>query len=427
MPPETSRSVGYDPRTIRRIVNLAVVEQHAADAAFGWRQRAGAACAHNYKLRDLARLDGRLEAHLRGLTLAGNAGWAACEAELGQGPDRIFPAAVIALREEAQSHAPAVIEALVAEPKGFHALVSGIGWCSPEQAEPFLKALLARDSPLLLRSAMAGYAAHRVLPDACFERARTAGGPAVLARVLRAVGEVGLVAKAPWVEWFLEAGDATVRAWAAWSLVLCGQSSRAIPVLAGLLPPAAAPGPTTEVAVDILARSLRPSSGREMYRRLWDGGHARLALLAALAGGWPEAIDEVVQSMQDPRLARLAGLVFVQATGLDLGYHDLEAEPREESGDDDTEADPRDALLPWPDPGRVATRWSEERSRFARDARVLRGAPITEESALATLREGTQIQRRAAALERTLLRPGTPVYPTARRGLDQARDLLGWT
>jgi len=171
------------------------------------------------------------------------------------------------------------------------------------------------------------------------------------------------------------------------------------------------------------ARSLRPEAGATLYRDLLAAGHGRLALLAALAGGWPDVLDAVIADMADTKRARLAGLVFTQTTGLDLNFHDLEGDPPAE----DDDADPREVLLPWPHPARVAARWEKERSRYAPRQRYLRGEPLTEATVAAALRLGTQPQRRSAAIERSRLQPGTALYPTARPGLEQARELLGWT
>src|ERR1700690_3724184 len=135
MPPDTSGIAGYDPRAIRGRTNVSVVAQHASEAAFLWRQRTSSTRAHNVGLRDLARLDGRLEGHLRGLALAGEAGWACCESQLDDGPAELFPATVTALRDPRQRHVSAAIDALIAEPKGAPAFVSALGWSSLEQAE----------------------------------------------------------------------------------------------------------------------------------------------------------------------------------------------------------------------------------------------------------------------------------------------------
>jgi len=47
-----------------------IVSQHAEEAAFLWLLRSNATGAAHYSLKDLAKLDGRVEAHLDGLRVA---------------------------------------------------------------------------------------------------------------------------------------------------------------------------------------------------------------------------------------------------------------------------------------------------------------------------------------------------------------------
>ncbi|HEY5911072.1 MAG TPA: hypothetical protein VJA21_10760, partial [Verrucomicrobiae bacterium] len=79
------------------MINEVVVEQHAEEAAFLWTQRDRAVAAPNYRLKDLARLDERVEAHLDGLRIAGQFGWQLCQKALQEpGPGEVFAAAVLA-------------------------------------------------------------------------------------------------------------------------------------------------------------------------------------------------------------------------------------------------------------------------------------------------------------------------------------------
>ena len=52
-----------------------IVEQHAEEAAFLWPLRDTGVDAPHYKRHHLARLDERVEAHVDGLRVAGEAGW----------------------------------------------------------------------------------------------------------------------------------------------------------------------------------------------------------------------------------------------------------------------------------------------------------------------------------------------------------------
>src|SRR5579859_5365614 len=75
-----------------------IVSQHAEEAAFLWLLRDNAVYAPHYNLRDLIRLDERVEAHLDGLRVAGDPGWELVkEAAAGGGAGAVFAAAVVAL------------------------------------------------------------------------------------------------------------------------------------------------------------------------------------------------------------------------------------------------------------------------------------------------------------------------------------------
>ena len=59
-----------------------IIEQHAEEASFLWILRDNAVRAPHYDLEDLAELDGRIEAHLDGLRIAGEEGWNAAKEQL---------------------------------------------------------------------------------------------------------------------------------------------------------------------------------------------------------------------------------------------------------------------------------------------------------------------------------------------------------
>jgi hypothetical protein len=77
-----------------------IVQQHVEEAAFLWSQRSRAVHAPHYNLKDLIRLDERVETHLDGLRVAEDAGWELCKATAGEGPGSVFTAAVVALESE---------------------------------------------------------------------------------------------------------------------------------------------------------------------------------------------------------------------------------------------------------------------------------------------------------------------------------------
>ena len=74
-----------------------IIDQHAEEAAFLWILRDASMSAPNFTLQDIADWDNRLEAHIDGLLIAGEAGWEICKASLAiQEPGEVFAAAVLA-------------------------------------------------------------------------------------------------------------------------------------------------------------------------------------------------------------------------------------------------------------------------------------------------------------------------------------------
>ena len=78
-----------------------VVAQHAEEAAFLWTTRERAVGVPHYSLKSLAALDERVDAHLDGLRIAGEAGWTLCRANLENADASVvFPLAVLASKPE---------------------------------------------------------------------------------------------------------------------------------------------------------------------------------------------------------------------------------------------------------------------------------------------------------------------------------------
>jgi uncharacterized protein (TIGR02270 family) len=424
------RFKGISPTETSALVQPAVVEEHAAEAAFEWTRRAGATRAYNYGLSDLARVDDRIDAHLHGLALAGEIGWQACVEQLELGPGELFAAAVLAIGD--RQRLELVFEMAQAEPTWIDALVSAWGWARRERAEAALPGLFAADE-LRRFVGFAALAVRRALPPATGILALIPReAPSwVLSRALRACGELGKLDEASFVEPSLASTASSVRLWAAWSLsLLVPRHSLATAVLCELAhDPACA-----TVAADMAARTLAPRDGLAFYGELRArDATLKTALLAARAGGWTEVLDDVVTLTGHPDLARLAGQTFAHVTGIDLEYHDLdmdEPEVAEEDVDADAEqeapADP-DAGLPVPDPDRLRKYWASVRHNYVAGSRYLNGQPISLSLELEnTLRSGMQPQRRAAALELSRATLGRPVYATSKPAMEQARELLGW-
>jgi uncharacterized protein (TIGR02270 family) len=473
-----ARYQGNPPRAASGIVVSDVVELHAGDAAFLWLLRSKAVTSQKYRLRDLARADERVEAHLDGLEVSGSEGWAKLIDDMGDGQaGAIFAGAVWAMRTGDAGRFGAAVDSAQDKRACLDALVSAFGWAwsggtaddrpdlaprlvgPPRSAvdaagpppaflsppETWARLLLAESSAASRFVAVGAFAVCRVSPtddELDLMLLKESHAPA-MARAARLVGEIGIVSAARTLEYLLVHEVPEVRAAAAWSLcVLQAKHEAAIQVLMAATQNAEI---RPDVLADVVAMAARRMAAEDLHgwvRELARAGHSRMALIAAAAAGFTALIDDILALMADEESARLAGFAFTQITGADLVKLDLErddqkdktpeseATPADAAAEDDEAPSPEeeeDSHLPDPDPALVAGWWRDHRSDFSPAVRYLAGRPILEAGLHQTLIDGTQPQRRAAAIELACLTRWRPVYNTSQPGFAQARGLLGWT
>jgi uncharacterized protein (TIGR02270 family) len=262
-----------------------IVARYFDEATFLWAQRDRAVDGPQYSLRLLARLDGRLEANLDGLRLAGDFGWDLCAAGLEDGgPGEAFAAAVLAFDGGAEPRVRLVLEKGPTAPPRARAVVSALGWLPYERVKGAIAQLAGSRSIAQRYVAIAAAAAHRRPPSLPLSRA-LGGDPWLDARVFRAVGELGAGDARGLIAQGLKHADEGCRFWAAWSGALV--SDEAAP-LATLLEVAEAGGPHAEAAARLAARRLDPRAAGRWVRRLADQSRApRTAVIAAGAAGDP--------------------------------------------------------------------------------------------------------------------------------------------
>jgi uncharacterized protein (TIGR02270 family) len=402
-----------------------IVDQHAEEAAFLWLLRDAAVRAPHYLLADLRRLDQRVEAHLAGLRLFCDEAWdlvkkAAEEHEAGE----VFAASVLAFGSGSAQQIQDMLQVGPATPEKARGLTSALGWLPFEQVEKHLKPLLTAESPVHRRAALAACAIHRRNPDRPLLDALLDPDPPLRARALRAAGELGLVHTHLTLRKSFQADDAACRFWSAWSAALLISDRDA---LASLQAFAEKPGPFAERAALLVARSPEPGVAQALQRRLERLPEAaRQAVLAVGALGDPELVPWLIEQMQQPPLARIAGEALSTITGVHLAYDKLEGEmpegfeagPTEQPEDESVAMDP-DLDLAWPDPRLVQAWWKSNQGRFRRGTRYLAGKQIEPESLKEVLRTGYQRQRAAAALEMALREPEKGLFEVRAPGWRQ--------
>ncbi len=398
-----------------------IISQHAEEAAFLWHQRDAAVHQPHYDLEDLAELDERIEAHLDGLRLAGDAGWEiAQQALFWQEQGEIFTAAVLAFESHQTERIEAVLELGMTQPELVRGIISALGWIKFDKiAHPvnqFLKATDAEQRSL----GIAAYAIHRVNPGQHLDHAIADENLNLRTRALRAAGELGRQDLLPKIRQQYQADDEATRFWAAWSATLLGERQEALENLKAF-----SPSPFQAHALPILLRSMDATDWLRTIAKTPE--LLRLLIIGTGIIGEPSQIPWLIQQMEKPEMARIAGESFTFITGAALDDEDLadnepegfEAGPTENPEDEDIDLDPDENLL-WPNPALVQAWWNKHQTQYHHNIRYLVGKPITTEHCQQVLATGLQRQRIAAALELALMQPDAPLFEIRAPGWRQA-------
>jgi uncharacterized protein (TIGR02270 family) len=410
-----------------------IVSQHAEEAAFLWLQREAAVGDPHFYLKDLVKWDNRVEAHIDGLRIAGEPGWELCVEQLRwEEPGEVFAAGLLALESGERAKLARVLDLVDRVPETARGLISAFGWVPFEQVRETVDDCLRSTSPLLRRLGIAASAIHRIDPGDLLDRVVDDDNPALRARALKAVGELGREDLLPVLCNQLEAEEDGCRFWAAWSAVLLGERGLALKLLHLT---AAAANPYQTRALQLVPRLLDRGPARTWLTGGGDDAEALRPLIIAMGvTGDLFYIPHLFPYMEVDDVARVAGEAFSMITGVDLAYEDLEGEwpegfeagPTEEPEDENVEMD-ADEDLPWPAPELIRKWWDGNKDRFRPGRRYLCGAPITAEQCRHVLRTGYQRQRIAAALELALMRPNAPLFETRAPGFRQQRLLAAGT
>ena len=382
-----------------------VIEQHAEDAAFQWIVREGAICEPHYSLDDLASTDEIAEAHLDGLRIAGTHGWEICKSALfRKEPAELFAASVLAFESGIDERIQIVTDEARTSEELSKGIISALGWLEYKQAEPHILNFLNSESSDLCRIGIAACSIHRVNPGHALSDALSDPDDSLRARALKAVGELGRIDLLPVVIKHIDSEDDDCRFFASWSGGIFGEKS-VIPILKDFAEKAKFRH--NEKACDMAVRLLNPSDAHTWLQELSKKTETqRIALKGAGALGDPVVVPWLIQMMEIPETARVAGEAFSMITGVNIDYDDLEGEcpegyeagPTESPEDEDVKIDP-DEALPWPEPGLISEWWKDNEHSFHKGTRYLLGNAISVGHMEHVLKIGLQLQRTAAALE----------------------------
>ena len=407
----------------------AIISQHAEEASALWWQHQLAATAAQYRVRELRKLDDRLDAHLDGLRIAGGGGFQTCMRHLGdEDAGGMFAAGVLSLEERHAERLDLLLATAEASPAMYAGLVSAFGWVPAACLTGIVSSLLRSTSPERRRVALASCAAHRVNPGEPLQAALHEDDPVARAEAYRTVGELGLLDDLP--RRGVVDGNDECRTWAEWSSVLLGGRGASLEALKQ----AARPGnPLRHWAFPLVLQSASTGAAHSLLQEL-SGQEEQLPWLIKGSGiaGDPAYIGWLIEHMDRPATARLAGEAFTLVTGADLVMQGLDRSAPEnvDAGPSDDPDDPNvdmngDEGLPWPDRQKALRWWNANSHRFQKGVRYFMGAPVTRQHCIDILKNGCQRQRILAAHYLCLLDPGTPLFNTSAPAWRQQRLLAG--
>jgi len=406
-----------------------IIDQHAEEAAFLWLLRHNAVYAPHYNLKDLAKLDGRVEAHIDGLRIAGDYGWEACCLNLEfKERGEVFTAAILALEGNHIDRINKVYQVAEEAPETLTGLISAFGWVEPHLLQGKVSGLLVSKNPLWRQVGIAACAIHRVDPGKYLDQAIQDDNPQLKARALRAAGELGRVDLKPALLEQVKNQNPVAGFWAAWSVVLLGGRGKA---LSSLQTKIMEGSDFSLKAMQPVLRVLNLQEVKELLKVLvQNGDRTREAIIGAGISGDPSYMPWLIKQMEVPGLAKIAGESFSFISGVDIAYDDLEGElpksfvtgPTENPEDEEVAMD-TDEDLPCPDLLLIDRWWKEHQESFKPGVRYLLGKPVNELQCQHILKTGKQRQRQAAALEFALIQPKQPLFETRAMGKRQQQWL----
>lgn len=394
-----------------------IIARLAENASFLWLLRSQFLNAPHFSLHDLALLDERLAAQIDGLRVAGEAGWNACKDALRSGDSEpIFPAAVLAFERDGAGHTCELMEVMAHDQAKARVLISALGWLSYEIAKPHITKFLTSKTYFHRYIGIAASAIHRRDPGHHLKEAACAPEPLLKARALRAYGELGRSRELNVCQLreALAANDDGVRFSAAWSGALAG-NGEAVEALRRFAMPSSA---QREKALNTALRRMDQSAVLSWQKNLAASPDTvRLAVSAAGALGDPILIPWLIEQMETPALARVAGEAFTMTTGVDIALEGMKGAPPEgfRAGPNDDPIDQNvamdlDRALPWPDAKSISAWWHKNEGKYQCGVRHLLGKPVSDSHLRHILVTGAQKPRSAAALELAMMHQGQPLY-----------------
>ena len=168
-----------------------IIQQYVDDCSFLWILRDGAVKEPHYNLRDIIKLDARIEACIDGIRIARQTGWEICEqALIFEEAGEVFTAAVLAYESGDATKIETVLKVAGKDLEVFSGFMSALGWLPFTVVEPWLTGMANANASIYRFTSIAAYSLHRVDPGSFLNKAIHDEHPLIQARALRLVGEL---------------------------------------------------------------------------------------------------------------------------------------------------------------------------------------------------------------------------------------------
>ncbi len=403
-----------------------IYEQYVHEASFLWILRSIAVGEPHNDINDILTIENRIVVQLDGLMTSMDLGWQVCEQALEiLEPGEMFTAMNIAMRSHDSAKIKIAVDAGLSSKAALPGLVSAMGWLTNDIANSWIERFLnGKDMR------------HKYLGIAACSVRRTDPGDALLAilkredciqdvnlysRALRLVGELRRQDCMPLINGAINSDNDVSQFWANWSAILLGQHAN----VSYLKPYVFKPGALQDKAIQLAFRVLPVEKAREWISEMAkDEKQSRAVIKSIGVLGDPHAVNLLINKMNDPLYAKLAGEAFMYITGVDFQSNNLvisEPDDYPQIPTDDTYDDivglDEDENLPFPDAEKVTSIWQKYGQKFIVGKRYFMGKLITPEFLKECLQNGTQRQRHAAALELAVNESGLPLLNTRARVL----------
>ncbi|VUD66211.1 hypothetical protein TDB9533_03531 [Thalassocella blandensis] len=379
-----------------------IFERYVDDASFLWLLRSIAVKQPHYDQQDLNELEGRINQQLNGLYISPDDVWTVCESALAlEEPGEVFTAAMVAFRSLDALKIQQVVEVGVSSVENLKGLASALVWMPGKLSDPWLQRFI-RSKDL----------EHKFLAILVCSLQRRDPGELLLsmlqredclqhtdlhARCLRLIGELKRSDLMPALNSAMDAEEGAIKFWSRWSAILLGNKA----VVGDLLDYINPDDSLCDKAIQLFFRAAPHDQAKAAISSLAGQPETvRFAIKGAAALGDPQVIPWLINVMDQPEYARVAGEAFTQITGIDLEANklDLEVPDLPDLEDEDVELDD-DENLAWPNVEKLKVLWQKYHKTFAPGQRYLLGKKIDVFHLKEVLRTGFQRHRAAASLE----------------------------